>query len=151
MQSLIIFLSLNYAFGFNPYTTQLTNITETPGVDSSSSTYQLLSSSDWKEGIATAFSNSCDDFNLPTGYYYNSNPLMRDSVLYITTSKQIASYISPSQNCSANASSSYDPLRLATWSDMGLIRDPSFGTSNMSCGPSNACSGVTLNSTTSNQ
>ena len=141
---ILLFILSNNSFALDLYTTSLVSVTETTGLDVNNT---LLPGSDWVVAHSAAYANGCDDFNLSTGQYYNTNTNMHDSTLYKTViENSVIDYISASSVCSISATSLSDPTRQAVWSDLGLLRDSSFGMSNINCGTT-VCTGVTVNKT----
>jgi hypothetical protein len=131
------------------FTTELVSVTETIGVGTDN---LPLPGSDWVVDYSLPYSIGCDDYNIPSGYYYGSNSSMRDSAFLKTVSwLDIIDYIPSSSTCSVSASSVLDPIRLAVWADVGLIRQQSFGSSLVHCGGNTTCKDVTVTKTFQDQ
>lgn len=133
-------LSLS-AFADDSWYEMKKNYAETPGLDVNG---ELLPTSNWEVGESTAFASGCEDFNSPTGLYYNSRPEMRGSVFYKTNILgNVEYFINKSNNSCTNVNHPDDYYGRVVWNNLGLIQKEEFGVTSKVCGVGEFCNEIT--------
>lgn len=113
---------------------------ETLGLDANG---DLQVGSNWQQGETTAFANGCEDFNDPSGLYYNTRPEMRGSVFWKTkVLGNIEYFIDKSNNSCNSITHPDDYYNRAVWNNLGLIQKEEFGVTSKICGVGEFCSEI---------
>lgn len=113
---------------------------ETVGLDANG---DLISGSNWIQGESTAFANGCEDFNDPTGIYYNTRPEMRGAVFWKTNILGNVEYFIDKSNSSCTGIIHPDDYyKRVVWNNLGLIQKDEFGTTTKLCGVGEFCNEI---------